>query len=73
MAICIGVFCVLDSQAPEHGLDAKVVALICGGVKRVRSAMDESVYDEALRYRGDYLATRRIALPMGVPEGRQKT
>ncbi len=67
------VFCVLDSQAPEHGLDAKVVALICGGVKRVRSVMDESVYDEALRYRGDYLATRRIALPIGVPEGRRKT
>jgi hypothetical protein len=66
-------FCVVDSQAPEHGLDAKVVALICGGVKRSRSAMDGGVYDEALGYREDYLATRRIALPMGAPVSRSKT
>jgi hypothetical protein len=30
-------FCVLDSQAPEHGLDAKALALICGAAKPVRS------------------------------------
>ncbi len=67
------VFCVVDSQAPGHGLDAKVVALVCGGAKRVRSAMDDSVYSEALRYRADYLATRRIALPVGVPASQRKT
>jgi len=66
-------FCVVDSQAPEHGLDARVLALICGGVKRSRSAMDGGVYDDALGYRSDYTATRRIALPMGVPESRRKT
>lgn len=67
------VFCILDSQASEHGLDAKVIALVCGGAKRVRNAMDDSVYLQALRYRTDYLATRRIALPMSVPPSRRKT
>ncbi|HEY5342885.1 MAG TPA: hypothetical protein VIJ66_04415 [Solirubrobacteraceae bacterium] len=67
------VFCVLDSQAPEHGLDAKALTLICGAAKKVRSAMDQRVYDEALAYRTDYLATRRIVLPMGVPEDPGKT
>lgn len=62
-------FCVVDSQAPEHGLDAKVVALLGGGIKPVRTAMDESVYDDARAYREDYRATRRILLPMGVPSG----
>lgn len=67
------VFCVLDSQAPEHGLDAKALTLICGGAKPVRSPMDKSVYDEALAHREDYLATRRIVLPMGAPKGQRKT
>lgn len=66
------VFCVLDSQAPEHGLDAKALTLICGGAKPVRSPMDKSVYDEALAYREDYLATRRIVLPIGVPKDQGK-
>lgn len=67
------VFCVLDSQAPEHGLDAKALTLICGGAKPVRSPMDKSVYAQALAYRGDYLATRRIVLPMGIAKDRKKT
>ena len=60
-------FCVVDSQAPEHGLDAKVVALISGGIKPVRTAMGENAYDEAIGYREDYRATRRTVLPTGVP------
>ena len=67
------VFCVLDSQAPEHGLDAKALTLICGGAKPVRSPMDKSVYDEALAHRQDYLATRRIVLPIGGPKDPRKT
>ena len=67
------VFCVLDSQAPEHGLDAKALTLICGGVKPVRSPMDTSVYNKALTYRQDYLVTRRILLGMDVPKAPQKT
>jgi hypothetical protein len=60
-------FCVVDRKAPEHGLDAPTVALISGGVKAVRTRMDEAVYEEARAYREDYLATRRILLPPGVP------
>lgn len=66
------VFCVLDSRAHTHGLDAKVITLVCGGVKRVRNPMDDTIYEEALRYRTDYLATRRISLPMGIPTSQRK-
>jgi hypothetical protein len=59
--------CVLDRQAPEHGLDARAVVIICGGSKRARSAMDDSTYRKARGYRADYLATRRIVLPSGMP------
>lgn len=59
-------FCVVDRQAPQHGLDAPVVALICGGTKPVRSKMNQSVYDQAQAYRADYIATRRILLPPGI-------
>jgi len=38
-----------------------------------RTPMDKSVYDEALAYREDYLATRRIVLGMGVPNDPRKT
>lgn len=59
-------FCVLDRHAPDHGLDAPVVALISGGVKRARTKMDAGIYKQALAYRKDYLATRRILLPPGI-------
>ena len=59
-------FCILDRQAPEHGLDARAIVLVCGGSKRARSAMGDNVYKEALDYRADYLATRRILLPTGI-------
>jgi hypothetical protein len=65
-------FCVVDRQAPQHGLDAPTVALICGGIKPARSAMPRRVYDEALGYRSDYLATRRILLPSGIPADMRK-
>jgi hypothetical protein len=65
-------FCVVDRQAPQHGLDAPTVALISGGVKPARTAMPQNVYDEALEYRRDYLATRRIVLPAGIPEDMRK-
>jgi hypothetical protein len=67
------VFCVLDSQAPVHALDAKAIVLVCGGEKKIRSVMDDSVYSEALRYRADYLATRRIALPVDTPADQHMT
>lgn len=65
-------FCIVDSQAPQHGLDAKVVTLISGGVKPARTAMAKQVYDETLAFVADYRATRRIVLPMGVPSGMRK-
>jgi len=61
------------SVPAAHGLDAKALTLICGGAKQVRSPMDKGVYDEALAYREDYLATRRIVLPMGIAKDRKKS
>jgi hypothetical protein len=67
------VFCVLDRQAPEHGLDAPTLALVSGGVKKVGTKMDPTVYDQALAYREDYRATRSILLlPPGVPASLMK-
>ncbi len=60
-------FCVLDRQAPEHGLDSRAVVIICGARKRARNAMGASVYRKALDCRADYLATRRIMLPTASP------
>jgi hypothetical protein len=35
--------------------------------------MDKSVYEQVLTYRQDYLATRRIVLPMGIANERKKS
>jgi hypothetical protein len=66
------VFCLLDSRAPENGLDAKALVLLSAAVKRVGSAMDRKAYDQALANRADYLKTRRIALPAD-PSKRRST
>ena len=65
-------FCVLDRQAPEYGLDAPTLALISGGIKKVGTKMDPAVYEQALAYREDYRATRSILLPPGVPASLMK-
>lgn len=62
-------FCILDRNAPEYGLDAPTLVLVSGGHKRPRTAMKPAVYKQALAYKADYLATnpRRILLPAGIP------
>jgi hypothetical protein len=57
------VFCLLDSQAPENGLDAKALVLLSGAVKRVGSTTDRRTYAQALTHRASYLKARRIAPP----------
>jgi hypothetical protein len=51
-------FCVLDSQAPEHGVeDARVLALLSLGIKPERTAMPEAVYRQVRRQADRYFAT----------------
>lgn len=49
-------FCVLDSQAGEHGVDAQVLVMLSLGIKRERTAMPESAYREVRRQADRYFA-----------------
>jgi hypothetical protein len=60
-------FACLDRNSLDE-LGAPAVVLICGGEKPVRSAMDERVYRQARDCRRDYMATRRVRMPPGVPD-----
>ena len=50
-------FCLLDSQAPAHGIDARVLALLSLGIKPDRTAMPERVYRQVRRQADRYFAT----------------
>jgi hypothetical protein len=56
-------FCVLDRNAPDHGLDAPALVILSGGSKPVREEMDERTYADVRRQRDEYGASspRRIA------------
>jgi hypothetical protein len=59
------VFCVVDSGAESHGLEAPALVLLSVGVKQVRTAMPQAVYREVRSHADRYLATspRPVALP----------
>ena len=67
------VFCLLDSRAPENGLDSKALVLLSGAVKRVGSTVDRRAYTQALTHRANYLKTRRIVLPTDPSKSRPTT
>jgi hypothetical protein len=51
-------FCVLDSEASEHGVeDARVLALLSLGIKPDRTTMPERVYRQVRRQANRYFAT----------------
>jgi hypothetical protein len=51
-------FCVLDSEASEHGVeDARVLALLSLGIKPERTRMPERVYRQVRRQADRYFAT----------------
>ena len=56
-------FCLLDKNAPDHGLTNPALVLLCGGQKPEGAPMDQAAYTLACRYRDEYLASnpRRIA------------
>jgi hypothetical protein len=56
-------FCVVDALAPAHGHAHKLVTLIDGGTKPVRSEMPARVYRQVVELADDYRATRRTSGP----------
>jgi hypothetical protein len=50
-------FCVLDSRAPEHGLDAPALVMLSGTVKNVGEEVPQAVYREVRRQADRYFAT----------------
>lgn len=58
-------FCVLDSNAGDHGADARLLVMLSLGVKPERTAMNSSVYRRVRGEADRYFATspRPIMLP----------
>lgn len=54
-------FCVVDTNAADRGLDGASIVLLDGGVKEVRTKMQQSVYRRIDARRKDYNKTRRVA------------
>ncbi|HST42878.1 MAG TPA: hypothetical protein VLK58_25365 [Conexibacter sp.] len=54
-------FCVVDAKAILYGHDRRLVTLIDGESKQVRSEMPERVYRRVRGHRDDYLHHRRSA------------
>ncbi len=54
-------FCVIDRNAPEHGLAAPSLVLLDGVAKPTRTAVPQSEYRRIDRYRKDYWTTHRVA------------
>jgi hypothetical protein len=50
-------FCLLDSEAGEHGVDARLLVLLSLGIKRERTAMSQAVYRRVRRQADRYFAT----------------
>lgn len=50
-------FCVLDSEAPSHGLPAKSLVMLSGTIKRVGEEVPQAVYAEVRRQADRYFAT----------------
>jgi len=58
-------FCVIDRDAPAHGLTLPSLVLLGGVVKPARTEAPQAEYRRIDRYRKDYQATHRVALGRG--------
>jgi hypothetical protein len=58
-------FCVIDRDAPAHGLALPSLVLLGGVVKPARTEAPQSEYRRIDRYRKDYRATHRVAHERG--------
>jgi hypothetical protein len=58
-------FCLIDRDAPAHGLELPSLVLLGGVIKPARTEVPQSEYRRIDRYRTDYRATHRVALGRG--------
>lgn len=61
-------FCVIDRDAPAHGLALPSLVLLGGVVKPARTEAPQSEYRRIDRYRKDYQAAHRVAHGRGGAE-----
>lgn len=61
-------FCVIDRDAPAHGLALPSLVLLGGVVKPTRTEVPQSEYRRIDRYRKDYQAMHRVAFGGGGAE-----
>jgi hypothetical protein len=54
-------FCVIDRDAPAHGLALPALVLLDGVAKPIRTEVPQSEYRRIDRYRKDYWAKNRVA------------
>src|SRR5256885_6917361 len=62
-------FCLLDRNGPEHGLNRPSVVLLSGSSKADATEMNPAAHATAMGYRDQYMAaeTRPILRPAGLP------
>lgn len=61
-------FCLIDRDAPTHGLALPSLVLLGGVVKPTRTEAPQSEYRRIDQYRKDYRATHRVGLGRGGAE-----
>lgn len=61
-------FCLIDRDAPTHGLALPSLVLLGGVVKPARTEVPQTEYRRIDRYRKDYRATHRVARERGGAE-----
>jgi hypothetical protein len=61
-------FCVIDRDAPTHGLALPSLVLLGGVIKPTRTEAPQSEYRRIDRYRNDYRATHRVGVGRGGAE-----
>ncbi|HSZ14401.1 MAG TPA: hypothetical protein VK790_10250 [Solirubrobacteraceae bacterium] len=55
-------FCVIDRDAPTHGLALPSLVLLGGVIKPIRTEAPQAEYRRIDRYRKDYRATHRVGM-----------
>jgi hypothetical protein len=65
-------YCVIDRNAPQHGLQRPSLVLLGGAAKPVRTAVPQSEYKRIDGYRDDWWATRRFARKPAATKNRTK-
>lgn len=61
-------FCVVDRDAPNHGLALPSLVLIGGAQKKIEEQVPQGVYRKIDASRDDYLDSRRVAAEDALPD-----